>query len=94
MALMQVKVMFFCYDFEARFVGLQHLSNAVPFKFWESIVHRIVVSNVGCQYRTLFFNQTSGVNILQILGVNRLPFFCVNFWVPIKNLILESNFGC
>ena len=32
-------------------------------KFWESIVHLIVVSNCGCQHRTLFLNQTSGVNI-------------------------------
>ena len=35
----------------------------IYFKFWESIVHFIFVSNFGCQYRTLFLNQTSGVNI-------------------------------
>ena len=32
-------------------------------KFWESIVYLIFVSIFGCQYRTLFLNQTSGVNI-------------------------------
>ena len=35
----------------------------IYFKFWESMVHPIFVSNFGCQYRTLFLNQTSGVNI-------------------------------
>ena len=35
----------------------------IYFKFWESIVHLIFVTNFGCQYRTLFLNQTSGVNI-------------------------------
>ena len=35
----------------------------IYFKFWESIVYLIFVSNFGCQYRTLFLNQTSGVNI-------------------------------
>ena len=35
----------------------------IYFKCWESIVHPICVSNVGCQCRTLFLNQTSGANI-------------------------------
>ena len=35
----------------------------IYFKFWESIVPRIFVSNFGCQYTALFLNQTSGVNI-------------------------------
>ena len=35
----------------------------IYFKFWESIVHLISASNFGCQYRTLFLNQTSCVNI-------------------------------
>ena len=34
----------------------------IYFKFWESIVYLIFVSIFGCQYRTLFLNQTSGVN--------------------------------
>ena len=35
----------------------------IYFKVWESIVHLIFVSNFGCQYRSLFLNQTSGANI-------------------------------
>ena len=35
----------------------------INFKFGESIVHLIFVSNFGFQYRTLFLNQTSGANI-------------------------------
>ena len=35
----------------------------IYFKFWESIVHLIFVSNFGCQYRTVCLNQTSGANI-------------------------------
>ena len=35
----------------------------ICFKCSESIVHLVIVSIFGCQYRTLFLNQTSGVNI-------------------------------
>ena len=35
----------------------------IYFKFWDSIVYLIFGSNFGCQYRTLFLNQTSGVDI-------------------------------
>ena len=63
MALMQVKVMFFCHDFGARFAGLYDLSNAVPCKCWKPIVHRIFVPTVGCQYRSFFEIKISDVNI-------------------------------
>ena len=51
------------------------------------------VSNVGCQYRTLFFNQTSGVTILKFLGVNSLPYFCVKSWFQYRTIFLNQTSG-
>jgi hypothetical protein len=42
----------------------------------ESIVHLIVVSNFECQYRTLFLNQTSGVNTNAAAAAESLYFDC------------------
>ena len=63
MALMQVKVMFFVMIPGLYLLVFEDFRMRSPCKFWESIVHLIVVSNSGCQYRTLFLNQIADVNI-------------------------------